>query len=387
MPRLLYLSPVMPAPRGNGLAMRAYMVLGLLADRYDVSLAVAPLYGSPGSLSSAVANICRDVVFLPVGRDQPDRVWSWRQLLRRKRADIRKLLADPSFDVVHVFRLAMLPFTRKTVEALPAHGTAWHLDLDDVESVTNARLGALYRSTGKSALGDAADREANRCATLEAEVLGTFDRVYVCSRLDQQRLQGRARAEVRVLPNALPLSSPPHFKPPAMPFTFMFVGTLGYYPNEDAVAYFSSAVLPLLRAVAPVACRLVVIGNGPADVMQRLRAAPEVEVVGPVADVGPWYADADVIVVPVRAGGGTRIKVLEAFAHGRPVVSTSVGIEGIEVQPEEHVLVGDTPDAFARQCVRLMSDATLGHRLAAAAWSLFSGVYTTTAVATSGALA
>jgi glycosyltransferase involved in cell wall biosynthesis len=364
------------------------MVLSLLADRYDVSLAVAPLYGSPAaSLPAAVANICRDVVFLPIGPVQPDPVWSWRKLLRWKGADVRKLLADPSFDVVHMFRLAMLPFARGSLKALQAHQTAWHLDLDDVESVTNARLGALHRSTGKSALADAADREANRCAKLEAEVLGTLDRVYVCSRLDQQRLHGRARAEVRVLPNALPLPSPPQLKRPAMPFTFLFVGTLGYYPNEDAVGYFSSAVLPLLRATAPTPYRVVVIGNGPADVLQRLRGALELQVVGPVADVGPWYAHADAIVVPVRAGGGTRIKVLEAFAHGRPVVSTSIGIEGIEAQPEEHVLVGDTPGTFAHQCLRLMADAALGQRLAAAAWTLFSGGYTTAAVATSGALA
>jgi polysaccharide biosynthesis protein PslH len=146
-------------------------------------------------------------------------------------------------------------------------------------------------------------------------------------------------------------------------------------------------VLPLVRAAAPTLYRVVVIGNGPADVLQRLRGAPELQVIGPVADVGPWYAQADAIVVPVRAGGGTRIKVLEAFARGRPVVSTSIGIEGIKAQQEVHVLVGDTPDAFAHQCVRLMTDAALGQRLAAAAWSLFSGVYTTAAVATSGALA
>jgi glycosyltransferase involved in cell wall biosynthesis len=131
----------------------------------------------------------------------------------------------------------------------------------------------------------------------------------------------------------------------------------------------------------------MVIGNGPADVLQRLRRAPELEVVGPVADVRPWYAQADAIVVPVRAGGGTRIKVLEAFALGRPVVSTSIGIEGIEAQPEEHVLIGDTPGALAHQCLRVMTDAALGQRLAAAAWSLFSGAYTTAAVTTSGALA
>jgi glycosyltransferase involved in cell wall biosynthesis len=386
MPRLLYLTPVMPASSGNGLAMRAHMVLSLLAERYDVSLRIAPLYGSPReSLPAAVTDTCRDVAFLPLGPGHPDPIWT--KLLRRKGPDVRTPLAEASFDVVHVFRLAMLPFTQKTFNPVHAHRTAWHLDLDDVESLTNVRLGALYRSTGQSALADAADREAKRCARLEAEVLGTFDRVYVCSLLDQQRCQGHARAEVRVLPNALPRPSPPQFKPPAVPFTFLFVGTLGYYPNEDAVGYFSSAVLPLLRAAAPTQCRVVVIGNGPADVLQRLRGAPELELVGPVADVRPWYAQADAIVVPVRAGGGTRIKVLEAFAHGRPVVSTSIGIEGIEAQPEEHVLVGDTPDAFTHQCLRLMTDAALGQRLAAAAWSLFSGAYTTAAVTTSGVLA
>src|SRR5205814_10238117 len=101
----------------------------------------------------------------------------------------------------------------------------------------------------------------------------------------------------------------------------------------------------------------------------------------PVPDAAPCYRAADAIVVPVRAGGGTRIKVLEAFSYRRPVVSTSIGIEGIDAHDAEHVLLADTADVFAEQCVRLMRDAALAERLTEDALSLVKRAYSLEAVA------
>ncbi len=115
--------------------------------------------------------------------------------------------------------------------------------------------------------------------------------------------------------------------------------------------------------------------------VNALRDVPEVQLVGAVPDLAPWYSSADAVLVPLRAGGGTRIKVLEAFAHRRPVVSTAVGAEGTAARDEEHLLLGDTPETFARQCARLMAEPDLGEQLAARAFDLFSRTYTTAAVA------
>jgi len=116
-----------------------------------------------------------------------------------------------------------------------------------------------------------------------------------------------------------------------------------------------------------------------------LQRTPCVYLVGEIPDVTWFYRYADVVVVPVRVGGGTRIKVLEAFAHRRPVVSTSMGIEGIDAYEEMEVLLADEPDAFARQCLRLMTDPALCDRLVHNAFDLLTRAFSKEAVATAAA--
>ena len=160
------------------------------------------------------------------------------------------------------------------------------------------------------------------------------------------------------------------------PFTFLFVGSLGYYPNEDAVRFFCRRVLPLIRSEAPAPFLVRIAGTGMPPELAELERIEGVRMVGEVEDVRTQYADADAVIVPIRGGGGTRIKVLEAFAHHRPVVSTSQGIEGIEAAPEEHYLLGDTPEAFAVQCLRLMRERGLGASLSDRAFELVASHYT-----------
>jgi len=166
-------------------------------------------------------------------------------------------------------------------------------------------------------------------------------------------------------------------KAPTTPFTLLFVGTLNYFPNADALAFLCDDVLPLLRQKAHRPFVVSVIGGGAADVTRHSAPVPEVRLIGRVSDLAPWYHRADVAIVPIQTGGGTRIKVLEAFKYGRPVVSTSVGVEGLAVKDGEHVLVGDTPEAFAEHCLRLMADSVQAELLARNASFLFRRAYTT----------
>ena len=193
----------------------------------------------------------------------------------------------------------------------------------------------------------------------------------------------RSGAQVCVLPNALPISEalPPSAEP--QPFTFLFIGTLGYYPNEDGICFFCNEVLPLIRPAAGRDVRVMIVGSGTTPAVRRLAEDPDIRLVGAVHDVATAYREADVVVVPIRAGGGTRIKVLEAFSYLRPVVATSVGIEGIAARPGEHFLLGDTPAELAEQCLRLMASPSLAERVARAGHALFSSAYTVDAVARS----
>ena len=210
---LLYISPVIPAVTGNGLAMRAGMVLEALAARHSVSLLVNPLYPPAGPVPEFFARMCRRVAIGP-------NAYRWQ-----------------SFDVIHVFRLASLPTAQPFL-----NGRIWnrsarrHLDIDDIESETHRRLARLYHSNGDKPLALMEERQAARSAALEAEVLSQFDRIYVCSAVDREKLTKRTRGEICVLPNSVRPRPPPRRLGPPRDL-FLFVGTLGYYPNEDACRY------------------------------------------------------------------------------------------------------------------------------------------------------
>jgi glycosyltransferase involved in cell wall biosynthesis len=310
-------TPVLPATTGNGLAMRAGAVLEALARHYRVSLHVVPLYRSHEELAPELERCC---VALDEGTHAP--------------------FPGRRFDVVHVFRLATLPFARS------AAADAWHVDFDDREVETRRRIAALARSNGDDGLAAMLEAEADAYEPLEEEAFASFDRVYLAA----------PDPRCALLPNTVRL---PPSAPEGDPATLLFVGNLGHYPNEDAVRWLCAEILPELRRLGRF--RVVVVG-GDAAVDE-----PEVEVAGRVDDVAPFYARAGVAIAPLRAGGGTRIKLLEAFAHGVPAVSTTAGNEGLGSRDGEHLLIADTPADFARACARLTGDAGLRACLSAQA--------------------
>ncbi len=146
--------------------------------------------------------------------------------------------------------------------------------------------------------------------------------------------------------------------------TLVFVGAMDWLANEDGILFFTGQVLPRLRTLVP-AVRLTVVGRNPSRwLLERLRGHPEIEVVGRVPDVRPFVARGAVFVIPLRVGGGTRIKAYEAMAMGKAIVSTRVGIEGLPVRDGEHVVLADDPEEFAVATARLLRDSVERDRLA-----------------------
>lgn len=369
-PNLLYLSPVVPALAGNGLAMRAGAVLELLAAHYTVHLLIAPLYPSfDPRMPERLQALCHSVAIVSPVAPAPRRT-GWL----RRWSGPRPIFGSTRFAVVHVFRLSMLPFAEPYLKRFRQR-PGRHLDMDDIESVTRQRIADLYRSNGEFAAADYEEAVARRQELAENEALRRLDRVYVCSEIDRQKLSRRTEAEVLVLPNAVRMPESVRACPAGGSFTFLFLGTLGYYPNQDAVRYFCAEIVPRIRERAITPFIVTVVGFGDMTPLRPLIRIPEVRLIGAVPDVQPWMEGADAVVAPVRAGGGTRIKILEAFSFQRPVVSTSLGCEGIAARDEEHILIGDTPEKLAEQCLRLMSDRGLGARLAANARRLAEDEY------------
>jgi glycosyltransferase involved in cell wall biosynthesis len=159
-----------------------------------------------------------------------------------------------------------------------------------------------------------------------------------------------------VIPNAV--RAPESLPEPAPRHDLVFVGNLSYRPNVDAARWLCEKVVPLLGDAT-----VALVGSRPAPDVRALAATPGVTLAADVSDVAPWYAGARLAVVPLHAGAGTRMKVLEALAHRRPVVATRVGSEGLEL--DGGVIVADSEDEFAAACRRLLDDPALARRLAA----------------------
>jgi len=140
--------------------------------------------------------------------------------------------------------------------------------------------------------------------------------------------------------------------------TLLFVGTMGYPPNIDAVLYFCNEILPLIeRRISNI--KLLVVGNHPTSEIIKLGKRKNVLVTGYVSDVIPYYNKVCITIIPLRAGGGTRLKIIESMALGRPVVSTRVGAEGLNVVDQKNIIIADTPSKFSEGVIRLLQDKNL----------------------------
>lgn len=209
---------------------------------------------------------------------------------------------------------------------------------------------------------------------LRREELGTYgsaDGVYLCSVDDERRLHEQIPGvRTAVIPNAADVDyfMPRSSDPKSDGQTIVFFGLMSYIPNVDGVQYFVRDIWPRIIAAHPNA-KLKIIGGNPPSALQAL-AGPDIELTGFVPDLRPHLAEAAALVVPLRIGGGTRLKIVEGLAMGKAIVSTTLGAEGIEAVDGRDLLIADAPDAFAESVVRLLNDEGLATRMGQAARQL-----------------
>jgi glycosyltransferase involved in cell wall biosynthesis len=185
---------------------------------------------------------------------------------------------------------------------------------------------------------------------------------------------GAPDADIRAIPTGVDTS---YFHPNGTvekPATLVFTGSMDWYPNEDAILDFIATTLPEVRRQMP-GVSLAVVGRNPSDRLKAAGAVAGVQVTGTVPDVRPHVAEAAVYIVPLRVGGGTRLKIFEALAMGKAVVSTTVGAEGLPIVPGEHFLQADGSAEFARAVVGLLKDSGRRHALGLAGRRLVEARY------------
>jgi glycosyltransferase involved in cell wall biosynthesis len=256
---------------------------------------------------------------------------------------------------------------------------ATFVDLDNLEDQT---LRARRRSKAASLTAEGLARRARRAVVrgldrvdetrwrqLQERIASVADGVGLCSELDRRRLGG---ARTFVIPNGYEPDGSPVTAPPKS-HAIVMVGQFVYPPNREAAAFFAEAVLPLIRRVDP-SVELRLVGRH-AGTLDGLLGREGVVVTGQVDDAAAELRRARVAVAPLRAGSGTRIKVLEAFALGVPVVATSVGCEGIEAEPGRDLLVADDPKGLADACLRVLVEDALWLDLSAAGRVVYESRY------------
>jgi glycosyltransferase involved in cell wall biosynthesis len=217
-----------------------------------------------------------------------------------------------------------------------------------------------------------------RWRAYQRRISAAVDAVVVCSELDRQRL---GVPNATVVPNIYRAPVHPAGKVRVgTPPTVSIIGQMHYAPNADGVTFFVREVLPELRSLVPgVQVRLI---GEPDDAVRGLGEVPDVTVTGLVPDITEELARADLAAVPIRFGGGTRIKILEAFAHCIPVVSTTVGAEGLDATDGEHLLIADDAGSFARRCAELLTDERRREALTTAAHAHWQQRFTNEALET-----
>ena len=288
---------------------------------------------------------------------------------------LKKLLAEEDFDLVVCDFL------------FPAVNISWPLRCPAVMFTHNVES-EIWRRHAETATGTIGKylyaTQYRRMLRYEARTLAQFDGVLAVSDADRNTFArlypGRIRGPVEVVRTGVDTAFFSPSPSAASSRRLVFTGSMDWLPNEDAMLFFCREILPRIRAEEPAAT-LDIVGRVPTPAVQRLADIPGVTVTGRVDDVRPYMKDASVYVVPLRVGGGTRLKIFEAMAMGRAVVSTAIGAEGLPVVHGRHLWLADDPQAFAQATIELLRNLPQRRQLESAARELVVEHYDWSAVA------
>jgi glycosyltransferase involved in cell wall biosynthesis len=387
--KILFVTPYLPSPPQFGGARRLHGLMTELARRHAVSvcslLNSGEMHAHPASIK-ATGEYCKEVVTvvnepfgLPVGRKRALQLRSLASLRSFEwlthvnvelTARLREMLSRERYDLLNFEFSHMAPY--RALVLPQARGATFVLDEHNIEY-------EILRRTAGSELGKVRrlynGLNWRKLRAEELDAWRTFDGVAVTSAHDRDLLlRDLPGAKVEVVPNAVDLE---HFRPrpdaePVQPHSILFFGAINYFPNSDAVKLFLEEIFPRVRARFPGA-RFKVVGHTPEHLMSL--ASEHVEMKGFVPDLRVEIERAAVVIAPLRIGGGTRLKILEAMAMGKPVVSTPQGAEGLEVTHDRQLLLAESPAVFADELMRVFDDAALSRRLGEAARKLVEERY------------
>jgi polysaccharide biosynthesis protein PslH len=377
--KILILSTRLPYPHNTGAKIRAFQLMKALASRYQVTLLT--FYGD--AKEEVYFNVFDDIgiKLIPILREKIDASVGIKEIFSgfvsripftvakyydsRMSITLKELLDD--HDVIHCEHMHMAQYLSKVQDKIMV------LDAHNVEAQIAERLVQIETHPVRRALLSWNSKAMYR---FEKNICKRFDLILAVSAQDCTYYTQTYRAKnVRILENGVDLE---FFQksPPGMTeqLKLVFVGMMGWMPNSDGVKYFVSEILPMIKKEFPF-IQFDIVGKDPPEDVLKLSENPGVRVTGTVNDIRPYIWNSQVYIVPLRFGGGTRLKILEAFSMHKPVVSTSLGCEGIECQHEKELLIADTAPKFTDAVIRLLRNPALRAELCGNAAQLVKNTY------------
>jgi len=272
-------------------------------------------------------------------------------------AEVQQHLRAGNYDLLVIDEICMAPYARGfSGPKLIIRHKVDHLHYQDIAAAQPFGVRKVIQRF-----------DAYKLQRYEHSVMSEFQLAVCCSKEDGAIIRAlNPEVPITEIGNGVDVSLFVPTEETAGPPTLLYVGTMHYYPNIDAIHYFFQEIHPHLARLVPDV-RVVIVGHDPPAEILAWQRLPGIEITGSVSDVRPYLAKSTAVIVPLRLGSGTRLKILESTAAGRPVVSTSVGAEGLGMRHGEHLLIADDPGQFARQTAELLRDGALRRRLITAA--------------------
>lgn len=371
--RVLFIAGACPCPPDSGGTVRTYNLLKRLCARHEITLI------APAKLGFDLQAAFDDRLTRAVAVQMP-RLSAARKLAAlisplpyivaahasaAMNAAVEEALASDGFDLLHCDSISVVPSVPRDAR-IPKVFNAHNVEAVIWERYVANERRPWMRPVLRSQLA--------KVARYESRLPSIFDCCVAVSEEDRLEMQRRYGAErVVVVANGVDLDyyAPlPDTNKPAL----LYVGSLDWRPNQDAVRWLIESIWPRVRSEMPCAS-LSIVGRKPPPWMRRLCEQSHVSLNADVPDVRPYLAAASVAVVPLRIGGGSRLKILEAMAAGSCVVSTSIGAEGLDVRGGQDIVIADEPADFARECVSLLNDPARRQALARSGRALVESAY------------
>ncbi len=368
--RVLFLRGKLPYPLDNGASIRTYNLLKEACKKHEISLLTFQDSNEDPEKKKLLLEFCTKVILVPrhlknswsgtilgLGKNLFQR-YPYSVAVSCSRGMIESIsseLKNSKYDLVHADTLPI------SSNLLGLETPPRILNQHNVENVILWRKFSVQTNFIPKKFWHS---QWKKMYDFEKKACSSFDRIIAVSIEDQKKMKQMApEVPVDVVPNGVDID---YFSPKEHTGNkqgLVFTGSLDWYPNEDGILYFLKDILPIILAKVPD-INFAIVGKNPSARLARgCKDHKNIILTGWVKDVRPYLHNSSVLVVPLRIGGGTRLKILEALAAGIPIVSTSIGAEGIEIQPGKEILIGDTPDEFASQVMRLMADQELRKKL------------------------